>query len=118
MGWQDRENTRKEGRVKLLFDPLLLDKEGKLIARVADLSMSGALLYTRRGAYGAGQTVAGWLQSPPQDDGEEFFLAATFIVKWVSEDDLGGWSRLGCELKPLDEASAGKLRQLIALSAP
>lgn len=111
-------DLRKERRTRLLFDPLLLDKEGRVIARVADLSMHGALLYTRRGAYPEGATIAGWLQSPPLDGEDEFYVAVTYQVRWVSDENEAGWSQVGCQLKTVDEISARKLELLIKLTAP
>ena len=111
-------DLRKEKRTRLLFDPLLLDKDGRVIARVVDLSTNGAMLYTRRGAYTQGATVSGWLQAPPVDGADEFFLAVTYQVRWVFDENESGWSQMGCQMKPLDEASAKKLEHLISLTAP
>ena len=111
-------DLRKERRTRLLFDPLLLDKEGRVIARVADLSMHGAMLYTRRGAYLEGATISGWLQSPPQNGEDEFYLAVNYQVRWVSNENEAGWSQVGCEMKPLDEISSRRLDLLIKLTAP
>jgi hypothetical protein len=118
MNWQNEAEARKEDRIELLFDPLLLDKEGRVIARVADLSMSGALLYVRRGVFVVGETVEGWLQSPPQDGGDELFVAVKFIVRWISNNKMAGWSQMGCEMGELDSASAETLKRLIDVAAP
>lgn len=111
-------DLRKEQRTQLLFDPLLLDKEGRVIARVAELSMHGAMLYTRRSAFAQGATITGWLQSPPLNGEDEFYLAVTYEVRWISNENEAGWSQVGCQMKPLDEISARRLDLLIKLTAP
>jgi hypothetical protein len=111
-------DLRKEKRTRLLFDPLLLDKDGRVIARVVDLSTAGAMLYTRRGAYSQGAIIKGWLQAPPVDGEDEFFLAVTYQVRWVSDENESGWSQMGCLMKPLDDATAERLDHLISLTAP
>jgi hypothetical protein len=119
MPWQTEENARRESaRVMLLFDPLLLDKEGRVLARVADLSLHGALLFARRGMFTAGETIAGWLQSPPLDGADEIFLAVGLTVRWVAEDHMAGWSRMGCSMDPMDDQSFATLKRLIELTAP
>lgn len=117
MDIKDYGNSRKEERSPLLFDPLLLDTEGRVIARVADLSMHGAMLYARCGAFGTGDKISGWLQVPPLDDNmEEIFQAISFRVCWVKGSRQNGWMQLGCELDSMDEASSAKLKRLIVLT--
>jgi len=119
MPWQTEENARRESaRVMLLFDPLLLDKEGRVLARVADLSLHGALLYARRGMFTAGETISGWLQSPPLDGEDEIFLAVGLTIRWIAEDHMAGWSRMGCSMDSMDEQSFVTLKHLIELTAP
>jgi hypothetical protein len=110
--------SRKEKRTQLLFEPLLLDADGRVVARVADLSMGGAMLFTRRGSYAVGDRFSGWLQAPPMgDDTEETFLAISMEVRWAEELNEGKWLRLGCKFtNPPDAGTASKLRRLIALA--
>ena len=119
MRWETEIDARRESsRVILLFDPLLLDKEGRVMARVADLSLHGALLFARRGMFTAGEAISGWLQSPPLDGEDEIFLAVGFTIRWVSEDHMAGWSRMGCAMDPMDDKSFETLKHLIELTAP
>jgi len=119
MLWQNEADARRESaRILLLFDPLLLDKEGRVMARVADLSLHGALLFARRGMFTVGETIVGWLQSPPLDGEDEIFLAIGLTIRWISEDRLAGWSRMGCSMEPMDDQSFATLKHLIELTAP
>lgn len=102
----------------MLFAPLLLNKDGRALAQVADLSSHGALLHVRNGLLSRGETVSGWLQSPPIDDEDEIVLAVALDVRWVAEDRERGWSRVGCELHPMDPRSKARLQSLIAKAAP
>ena len=111
-------DMRKEHRTRLLFDPLLLDKEGRVVARVVDLSLHGALLYTRRGAFAEGDVLSGWLQSPPLNSDDEFYLAVNYDVRWVSDENEAGWSQIGCQARPMDEITARRLDLLIKLTSP
>ncbi|WP_233836992.1 PilZ domain-containing protein [Paraburkholderia sp. ZP32-5] len=111
-------DLRREDRAQMLFAPTLLGKEGRALARVADLSMHGALLYARRGLFSKGETISGWLQSLPIDGGDEIFLAVGLSVRWISEDNEAGWSCIGCEMLPMDADSLGTLQHLIEVSAP
>jgi hypothetical protein len=110
-------DLRREVRTPMLFPPLLLNRDGKGIARVADLSPHGVLLYARSGVFSHGETMTGWLQSPMVDD-DEIVLAVTLNVRWVSEDRERGWTRVGCELHAMDERSLDRLQRLIEKAAP
>lgn len=110
-------DLRREVRTPMLFPPLLLNKDGKGLARVADLSPHGALLYARNGVFSHGETVAGWLQSALIDE-DETVVAVTFNVRWIDEDRQRGWTRVGCEMHPLDERSLSGLQRLIEKAAP
>lgn len=101
----------------MLFPPLLLNKDGRGLAQVADLSFHGLLLYARSGVFSQGETVLGWLQSSPIDD-EEMVVAVGLNVRWISEDPERGWSRVGCELHPLDQRSTTTLQRMIEKAAP
>ncbi|WP_321945171.1 PilZ domain-containing protein [Paraburkholderia sp. J10-1] len=111
-------DMRREVRTPLLFAPLLLNKDGRALAQVADLSSRGALLYARNGLLFRGETVSGWLQSAPIDDEDEIVLAVALDVRWITEDQERGWSRVGCEMHPLDRRSMARLQDLIAKAAP
>lgn len=102
----------------MLFAPLLLNKDGKALAQVADLSSRGALLHARNGLLFRGETVSGWLQSAPIDDEDEIVLVVALDVRWISEDQERGWSRVGCEMHLLDQRSMVRLQDLIAKAAP
>ncbi|WP_254340795.1 PilZ domain-containing protein [Paraburkholderia sp. CNPSo 3274] len=110
-------DMRREARTPLLFAPLLLNKDGRALAQVADLSSRGALLHARSGLLFRGETVSGWLQSAPIDD-DEIVLAVALDVRWIFEDQERGWSRVGCEMHPLDQRSMARLQDLIAKAAP
>ncbi|QGZ58498.1 PilZ domain-containing protein [Paraburkholderia acidiphila] len=101
-----------------MFAPLLLNKDGRALAQVADLSSRGALLHARNGLLFRGETVSGWLQSAPIDDEGEIVLAVALDVRWITEDQERGWSRVGCEVHPLDGRSMARLQDLIAKAAP
>jgi len=101
----------------MLFPPLLLNKDGRGLAQVADLSSHGVLLYARSGVFSQGETVSGWLQSSPIDE-EELVVAVALNVRWISEDQERGWSRVGCEMYPMDERSMSTLQRLIEKAAP
>jgi hypothetical protein len=109
---------RREDRTKLLFAPLLLGMEGRVLARVVDLSLHGAQLYARRGLFTQGEVISGWLQSPPVGEEDEIFLAVGLTVRWTSEDHQAGWTCIGCELDPMDEQSNETLERLIMSLAP
>lgn len=113
-----RFESRREDRTQMLFAPLLLGTEGRVLARVADLSLHGALLYARRGLFAQGEFITGWLQSPPIDGGDEIVLAVGLTVCWTSDDPQAGWSRIGCEMDPMDSRSLTTLARLITLLAP
>ncbi|MGF6574960.1 PilZ domain-containing protein [Paraburkholderia fungorum] len=110
-------DLRREVRTPMLFPPLLLNKDGRGLARVADLSPHGALLYARSGVFSHGETVSGWLHSPPIDD-DEIVLAVGVNVRWVSVDRERGWTRVGCELHRLDQRSLTGLWRLIEKASP
>ena len=107
---------RREGRTPLLFAPLHLNRDGRALAQVVDLSPHGALLHARNGLLFRGDTVSGWLLSAPVDD--EIVVAVTLDVRWIPEDHERGWSRVGCELHPVDQRSMARLQDLIAKAAP
>jgi hypothetical protein len=111
-------DSRKDERIELLFTPTLLDKEGRSVARVANLSSQGALLYVRSGSYDVGQPVEGWVQSPPRDGGEEVYLAVRLDPRWVQDDPDTGMSKIGCELRELDDDTSKILNLMIDLTAP
>jgi hypothetical protein len=111
-------DRRREERTRLLFAPLLLGSEGRVLARIADLSLHGALLYARRGLFAQGEYISGWLQSPPSDGEDEFFLAVGLTVCSTSENLPAGWTRIGCKMDPMDSRSLITLSRLIALTAP
>jgi len=111
-------DLRREVRTPLLFAPLFLNKDGRALAQVADLSSHGALLHARKGLLFRGETLSGWLQSAPVDDEDEIVLAIALDVRWISEDQERGWSRVGCELHPMDQRSMARLQDLIAKAAP
>ncbi|MEM5310499.1 PilZ domain-containing protein [Paraburkholderia sp. JHI869] len=118
MRMQSGLDMRREVRTPLLFAPLLLNKDGRALAQVADLSSRGALLHARSGLLFRGETVSGWLQSAPIDDEDEIVLAVALDVRWIAEDQERGWSRVGCEMHPLDRRSMARLQDLIAKAAP
>lgn len=111
-------DLRREGRTPLLFGPLLLNRDGRALAQVANLSSRGALLHVRNGLLSHGETVSGWLQSPQIDDEDEIVVAVALDVRWVSEDADRGWSCVGCELHTMDDRSMDRLQSLIAKAAP
>jgi c-di-GMP-binding flagellar brake protein YcgR len=115
---RSRLDLRREVRTPLLFAPLLLSRDGMALAQVADISSHGALLHARNGLFFQGEAVSGWLQSAPVDNEDEIVLAVTLNVRWISEDHERGWSRVGCELHPLDERSTDRLKRLIAKAPP
>ncbi|WP_322045105.1 PilZ domain-containing protein [Paraburkholderia sp. J67] len=111
-------DLRRDVRIPMLFAPLLLNKDGRALAQVADLSMHGALLHARRGLFARGETVSGWLQSSAVDSDDEIVLAVALDVRWIADDHERGWSCVGCEMHPLDSRSKARLRHLIAKAAP
>jgi hypothetical protein len=110
-------DLRREDRTPLLFAPLLLNRDGRALAQVVDLSPHGALLHARNGLLFRADAVSGWLLSAPVDD-DEIVVAVTLDVRWTSEDHERGWSRVGCELHPMDQRSKVRLQDLIAKAAP
>ncbi|QGZ64692.1 PilZ domain-containing protein [Paraburkholderia acidisoli] len=111
-------DMRREARTPLLFAPLLLNRDGRALAQVANLSSRGALLHARSGLLSRGETVWGWLQSPSIDDDDEIVVVVGLDVRWISEDPERGWSRVGCEIHPMDEQSTTRLQSLIDKAAP
>jgi hypothetical protein len=111
-------DLRRDVRTPMLFGPLLLNKDGRALAQVADLSSHGALLHARSGLFSRGETVSGWLQSTAIDSDDEIVVVVALEVRWIAEDHERGWSRVGCEMLPLDSRSKMRLRSLIAKAAP
>ncbi|MBN3857126.1 MULTISPECIES: PilZ domain-containing protein [unclassified Paraburkholderia] len=111
-------DLRRDVRTPMLFAPLLLNKDGRALAQVADLSSNGALLHARNGLFSRGETVSGWLQSSAIDDEDEIVVAVYLDVRWVSEDHERGWTRVGCEMHQLDPRSKARLHTLIEKAAP
>ncbi|HEV3428631.1 MAG TPA: PilZ domain-containing protein [Paraburkholderia sp.] len=111
-------DLRRDVRTPMLFGPLLLNKDGRALAQVADLSSHGALLHARSGLFSCGETVSGWIQSSAVDKDDEIVVVVALEVRWITEDHEKGWSRVGCEMRPLDSRSKARLRSLIAKAAP
>lgn len=109
---------RRSPRATLMIDPLLLDKEGAVIARVADLSVEGALLYSKGEPFAVGSEVSGWLDAPALGDMPEDFVAVWMRVAWVVTEPRG-WFKCGCEFNSIDAKERARLGRLIAeLKAP
>ncbi|MEI7295754.1 PilZ domain-containing protein [Paraburkholderia tropica] len=109
---------RRDVRTPMLFAPLLLNKDGRALAQVADLSSHGALLHARSGLFSRGETVSGWLQSSAVDGEDEIVVAVFLDVRWIAEDHERGWSRVGCEMHTLDARSMARLHCMIEKAAP
>lgn len=109
---------RKSTRSILMLDPLLLDKEGRVIARVADLSVDGAMLYARGEPFAVGSKISGWLDAPALGDLDEEFVAVWMTVAWrVAEPR--GWFKCGCFFDAENPDSRSRIERLIAtLKAP
>lgn len=98
---------------RLLFEPLLLDEEGRALARVADLTTYSAMLFARRGRFTAGETATGWLQSPPHGGVDDVLVRLSFSVLWTSRQNMGGWSSLSCSVGTLDDLSYTRLKRML-----
>ncbi|WP_366487270.1 PilZ domain-containing protein [Paraburkholderia fungorum] len=108
---------RREIRTPMLFPPTFLNRDGRGLAQVANLSSHGALLCARSALFLPGDTIAGWLQSLGID-GDEKFLVVVLNVRWARYDRKMGWDRLGCALQLTDEHSLPALRHLIENAGP
>lgn len=108
--------ARKAQRHKLYVDPLVLDVEGRVIARVVDLSASGALIFTKKDLK-VGDEVSGWLDSPELFEKDETFVAIDMIVRWVEPEEHQGWVRAGCEFnyETGNEKESERLEKIITL---
>lgn len=108
--------ARKAQRHKLYVDPLVLDVEGRVIARVVDLSESGALIFTKQ-SLKVGDLVSGWLDSPELFGKDETFVAIEMVVRWVEPEEHQGWIRAGCEFNYAknDVTEGERLEKIISL---
>lgn len=109
---------RKSTRSILMLDPLLLDKEGRVLARVADLSPEGAMLYARGEPFAVGSKISGWLDAPAFGDLDKDFVAVRMTVAWRVAEPLG-WFKLGCSFDGHATDARRRIERLIlALRAP
>lgn len=105
--------ARSRERSILMLDPLLLDKDGKVIARVADISLDGALLYSRGTPFPVGTELAGWLDAPALGAFDEEFVAVWLTVAWTRKEGDNGWFKSGCSFEDVEDAEKKRLGSLI-----
>ncbi len=108
---------RKVARHQLYIDPLVLDSDGKIMARVVDISEKGALLYIKHDQdVQVGQEISGWLDSPSLSDDVEIFLAINMNIRWLEQEPGKKWLKAGCEFlfKSDEEEELMRLKYLIA----
>ena len=105
--------TRRQAeRSILMIDPLLLDKDGRVMARVADISTEGALLYAKGLPFAVGEQISGWLDAPALGDMDEEFVAVWMKVVWA-QTETRNWFRCGCVFEPSDAKERRRLERLI-----
>lgn len=90
------DQRRSSERFSLMLDPLLLDNNGRVIARVGDLSLEGALLYGKGVPYPVGTSINGWLDSPSLGVLDEKLTAVWMRVAWSIKESKSGWFKAGC----------------------
>jgi hypothetical protein len=105
--------SRSADRSILMLDPLFLDQDGKVIARIADISLNGALLYSRGTPFSVGAKLSGWLDSPALGAFDEVFVAVWLTVAWTRKDGDHGWFKSGCSFEDAKEAEQNRLTSLI-----
>ena len=103
---------RSVERHHLYVDPLLLDTEGRVIARLFDLSQKGCLIFTKN-PITVGTKLEGWIDAPELVEKPETFVAVTMVVRWVSVDQRG-WHRAGCEFD-YDANDADEVQRLLEI---
>lgn len=106
------ENARKDERAKPYHAPLLLDKEGRVIGRVEDISMSGIALLGRGDPPKQGDEMEGWIDAPRLGDEPDAFVAVEGRCAWAKAEP-GGWYRAGWSLESLGAVEQARLKALI-----
>lgn len=104
---------RSRDRSIFMLDPLLLDKDGKVIARIADISLDGALLYSRGTPFPVGTELSGWLDAPALGAFDEEFVAVWLTVAWTRKEVDNGWFKAGCSFEDVEDAEKNRLTSLI-----
>ena len=100
-------------RSVLMLDPLLLAHDGAVLARVADISTDGALIFGKGEPPAAGSVIRGRLDAPALGNGP---LPVALEVRWSAPDAIGGWFRAGCQFPEgsLDEQGLESIARLVA----
>ena len=109
----DPATRRKSERSILMLDPLLLDKDGRVLARIADISIDGALLCSKGEPFAVGTRLSGWLDAPALGAFKEEFVAIWLTVAWSKPEGPAGWFKAGCVFEHGDNAEAMRLASLI-----
>lgn len=112
-------SRRKAERSVLMLDPLLLDKDGRVIARVGDISIDGVQLFSKGEPFAKGERISGWLDAPALGAFDEEFVAVWLTVAWCVVEGPPGWFKAGCQFDKVDQAEGARLQNLIeTLKAP
>lgn len=107
-------SRRKAERSMLMLDPLLLDKEGRVIARIADISVDGVSMYSKGVPFAKGTRLSGWLDAPSLGNFDEEFVAVWLTVAWSRPEGPEGWFKAGCVFEIADQVERMRLERLIS----
>ena len=106
-------SRRKNERNVLMLDPLLLDKDGRALARIADISLDGALICSKGKPFPVGSRIIGWLNAPALGDFNEEFVAIWLTVSWCEQEGPEGWFKAGCIFDKGEHSDSVNLSSLI-----